>query len=177
MFFRLKTSGKRQYLQIVQNHWDKSRGTPRQQVLVTLGRYDHLVDKGSLKSLLASGERFCDELLILSDHKKGKSKKVSTRRIGAVLIFERLWQESGISEILSELLAERFFEFDVEKAIFFSVLHRILESGSDRNCDKWLREYVYISESESESESVACDIQLHLHHSIALIKIEPFLLT
>ena len=164
MFFRLKTSGKRQYLQIVQNHWDKSRGTPRQQVLVTLGRYDHLVDKGSLKSLLASGERFCDELLILSDHKKGKSKKVSTRRIGAVLIFERLWQESGISEILSELLAERFFEFDVEKAIFFSVLHRILESGSDRNCDKWLREYVYISESESESESVACDIQLHLHH-------------
>lgn len=154
MFFRLKKSGNRQYLQIVQNHWDKSRGMPRQQVLVTLGRYDHLVDKGSLKSLLASGERFCDELLILSDHKKGKSKKVSTRRIGAVLIFERLWKESGISEILSQLLAERFFEFDVEKAIFFSVLHRILESGSDRNCDKWLREYVFI----------ACDIQFHLHH-------------
>ena len=152
MFFRLKTSGNRQYLQIVQNHWDKSRGTPRQQVLVTLGRYDHLVDKGSLKSLLASGERFCNELMILSDHRKGKSKKISTRRIGAVLIFERLWKESGISEILSELLDERFFEFDVEKAIFFSVLHRIIESGSDRNCDKWLREYV------------ACDNQLHLHH-------------
>ena len=151
MFFRLKTSGKRQYLQIVQNQWDKDRGTPRQQVLITLGRYDHLVDKGALKSLLTSGERFCNELMILSDHRKGKSRKISTRRIGAVLIFERLWKESGISEILTQLVAERFFQFDVEKAIFFSVLHRILESGSDRNCDKWLREYV------------ACD-HLHLHH-------------
>jgi transposase len=142
MFFRLKKSGQRQYLQIVQNHWDKSMGIPRQQVLATLGRFDHIVDKGSLKSLLASGERFCNELVVLSDYKKGKSKQITTRRIGPVLVFERLWKESGISEILSELLGERFFEFNVEKTIFFSVLHRIMESGSDRNCHKWLREYL-----------------------------------
>ena len=153
MFFRLKKSGNRQYLQIVQNHWDKSKGMPRQQVLVTLGRYDQLVDKGSLKSLLASGERFCNELMVLSDHKKGKCKKISTRRIGAVLIFERLWKESGIGEILCQLLGERFFEFDVEKAIFISVLHRIMESGSDRNCDKWNREYFTFDSRP-----------LHLHH-------------
>lgn len=75
MFFLLKKSGNRQYLQIVQNHWEKSSGMPRQQVLVTLGRYDHLIDTGSLKSLLASGERFCNELMILSDHDKGKIKE------------------------------------------------------------------------------------------------------
>jgi hypothetical protein len=142
MFFRLKKSGNKQYLQIVQNHWDKAKGMPRQQVLVTLGSYDQLREKGSLKSLLISGERFCNELMILSDHKKGRTKRISTRRIGPVLIFERLWKESGIGEILAELLSKRFFEFNVEKAIFLSVLHRIMESGSDRNCHKWLQEYV-----------------------------------
>ncbi|OPZ23595.1 MAG: Transposase DDE domain protein [Deltaproteobacteria bacterium ADurb.BinA179] len=44
--------------------------------------------------------------------------------------------------MLRELLSQRKFEFDVERAVFLSVLHRLFVSGSDRSCDKWHRDYV-----------------------------------
>jgi len=78
-------------------------------------------------------------LLILS----GKSHvNASARKIGPSLIFERLWKELGINKVITHLLCERKFEFDVERAIFLTVLHRIFMSGSDRSCDKWRRDYV-----------------------------------
>jgi hypothetical protein len=43
--------------------------------------------------------------------------------------------------VIKGLLAERGFEFDVERAIFATVLHRLFVSGSDRACDKWIAEY------------------------------------
>lgn len=153
MFFRLKKSGPRQYLQIVHNYWDKAKGKPRQQVLATLGRFDQIEESGSLESLLASGERFCRELMVLSEYKKDQTNRISTRRIGPTLIFNRLWKETGIEETLSELLSDRYFEFNVERALFITVLHRILESGSDRSCNKWRRDY-----------QIDGNEQLHLHH-------------
>lgn len=153
MFFRLKKSGPRQYLQIVHNYWDKAKGKPRQQVLATLGRFDQIEESGSLESLLASGERFCQELMVLSEHKKDQTNRISTRRIGPGLIFNRLWKETGIEETLSDLLSDRYFEFNVERTLFITVLHRILESGSDRSCNKWRRDY-----------QIDGNEQLHLHH-------------
>jgi len=58
-----------------------------------------------------------------------------------VLIFERLWEELGIGRILSHLLQGRKFGFDVERAIFLTVLHRLMVSGSDRSCEKWRQDY------------------------------------
>lgn len=153
MFFRLKKSGSRQYLQIVHNYWDKSKRTPRQQVLATLGRLDKMEASSALKSLLTSGERFCQELMVLSDHKKGQSNRISTRRIGPTLIFARLWKETGIEETLFQLLSRRYFEFNVERALFTTVLHRIMVSGSDRSCDKWRRDY-----------QIGGNDELQLHH-------------
>ena len=64
------------------------------------------------------------------------------RKVGPALIFERLWKELGIDRILRRLLADRKFGFDVERAIFMTVLHRLFTSGSDRSCDTWRRDYV-----------------------------------
>jgi hypothetical protein len=36
----------------------------------------------------------------------------------------------------------RKFEFDVERAIFQTLLHRLMVSGSNRFCDKWKRDYL-----------------------------------
>ncbi|MBU4371374.1 MAG: IS1634 family transposase, partial [Proteobacteria bacterium] len=58
------------------------------------------------------------------------------------LICERLWKELGIGKIIRRLLADRKFGFDVERAIFLTVLHRLFVSGSDRSCDRWHRDYV-----------------------------------
>jgi hypothetical protein len=64
MFFRLKPSGPRTYLQIVENR--REDGVHRQHVIATLGRADELAASGALASLLASGARLCDQVMLLS---------------------------------------------------------------------------------------------------------------
>jgi hypothetical protein len=66
----------------------------------------------------------------------------SAKKIGPALIFERLWEELAIKKVLQGLLSDRKFEFDVERAIFLTVLHRLFVSGSDRSCEKWQRDYL-----------------------------------
>jgi hypothetical protein len=141
MFFRVKKAGPRHYLQIVQNYWDKEKKKSRQRVLATLGRQEQLCANGGFDSLIKSAERFTDKLLILSEHEKGETTRISTCKLGATLVFQRLWKESGCEKIIKGLLAQRHFEFDVEKAVFLSVLHRLFESGSDRQCALWQKDY------------------------------------
>ena len=43
--------------------------------------------------------------------------------------------------VLQELLADRDFAFPVERAVFLTVLHRLMVSGSDRACDQWRDDY------------------------------------
>jgi hypothetical protein len=140
MFFRAKKSGPRTYLQLVENHWRDGR--PQQTVLATLGRLDELQERGAVDSLLRSGARFAEKLLILGAHERGQLTAVRPLRLGAVLIFERLWRETGCAEVLEQLLAQRRFEFAVERAVFLTVLHRLLQPGSDRAADKWKRDYL-----------------------------------
>ena len=141
MFFRTKTSGPRQYLQIVENTWDPGHGRSRQRVIATLGRLDQLQQSGQLDDLLASGVRFAQQSLLLSAHQQGQLPAITTQRIGPVLIFERLWQQTGCQQVLRQLLADRKFDFPVERAVFLTVLHRLLAPGSDRAADRWKDDY------------------------------------
>lgn len=151
MFFRVKPSGPRRYLQLVENFWDDGR--TKQRVLCTLGRLDQLQQAGQLDALLVSGARFAQQALLLTAHQNGQAPVVTTRRIGPPLIFERLWQQTGCRAVLGELLAERRFEFPVERAVFLTVLHRLCAAGSDRAADRWKRDYALDGAEE-----------LHLHH-------------
>lgn len=139
MFFRQKKSGSRVYLQIVENRWEEGRS--RQRVVATVGRLDQLQQSGQLDGLLKSGARFCDALLVISAHDQGKAPAISTLRIGAPLIFQRLWEQTGCQSVLERLLEGRKFEFPVERAVFLTVLHRLVCSGSDRACEKWKQDY------------------------------------
>lgn len=140
MFFRTKKSGPRRYLQLVENHWRDGR--PQQSVLATVGRLDELQASGQVDALLTSGARFAQKLLILSEHQKNNLPVIRTRRWGAALVFEKLWRESGCQAVLRDLLRERHFEFAVERAVFLTVLHRLVAPGSDRACQSWKRDYV-----------------------------------
>src|SRR5262245_9549458 len=140
MFFRVKTSGERQYLQLVENSWEQGRS--RQRVLATLGRLDHVHQSGQLDALLASGARLAQHALLLTAHRDGQLPVLTTCTIGPALIFERLWQITGCSDVVRELLAERHFEFAVERAVFLTVLHRLLAPGSDRAADRWRVDYL-----------------------------------
>jgi Transposase DDE domain len=139
MFFRVKQSGPRQYLQIVENF--RADGRVRQRVLTTLGRLDELRRSGNLDGLLASGARFAEHVLLLTAHRNGQVPVIKSQRIGPTLIFERLWQETGCQQVLRDLLAPRHFEFSVERAVFLTVLHRLCATGSDRAGQRWKEDY------------------------------------
>jgi transposase len=137
MFVRTKKSGKYQYLQIVQNRREGNKTVQR--VIATLGRLDQLQARGDIESVIKSLARFSEKVLLVLS---GKTQiNASVRKIGPALIFERLWQELGIKKVIESLLSHRKFSFDVERAIFLTVLHRLFVSGSDRSCVKWQRDY------------------------------------
>ena len=138
MFARIKKSGKYQYLQIVENRREGHK--TRQRVISTIGRMDRLNAKGDIEKIIRSMSRFSEKvLLVLTDKSQVNA---SAKKIGPALVFERLWQELGIQKVIKELLSSRKYEFDVERAVFLTVLHRLFVSGSDRSCDRWHRDYV-----------------------------------
>ncbi len=139
MFFRIKPSGERRYLQIVENVRDGAK--TRQSVLCTLGRIDELEADGKLDVLLRSGTRLCATAMLLSSLRDGTLEAASTKRIGGPLVFARLWEESGCRKVIEDVVGGRGFAFSVERAIFATVLHRLLVSGSDRACERWLAAY------------------------------------
>jgi hypothetical protein len=139
VFFRRKQSGRHEYLQIVAN--ERVAGRHRQSVIATLGRVDELEQSGTLERLLRSGARFCEQALVLSALERGQAEILSARRIGAPLIFERLWQETGCAAVIEALAAARGFGFALERAIFLTVLHRLIDPGSDRAAARWRAAY------------------------------------
>ena len=146
MFARVKKSGNNEYLQIVENR--KIAGKVVQRVVSTVGRLDRLRAKGEIETLVRSLSRFSEKVLLVLS---GKSEVAAeTRKIGPALIFERLWQELGIAKVLRQLLNGRLYGFNVERAIFLTVLHRLLVSGSDRFCNQWRRDYVIDGAEELE---------------------------
>jgi hypothetical protein len=139
MFFRVKSSGNRHYLQIVENARDGA--ATRQSVVATLGRVDALQASGKLDVLLRSGARLCESALLVSGLRQGTLDAAASVRIGAPLVFGRLWEETGCRKVIEDLLRGRAFGFPVERAIFATVLHRLMVSGSDRACEQWLEAY------------------------------------
>jgi hypothetical protein len=141
MFFRLKKSGARSYVQIVEN--ERIDGAVRQSVITTLGRIDQLAASGALASLLASGAKLTDQVLLINalDEDTEGTLSVSAKRIGGSLLFGKIWERLGIPDVLGDLLKDRAFEFAVERAIFVATLHRIFASGSDRDCASWMEDY------------------------------------
>ena len=139
MFFRQKRSGKYTYLQIVENRWEDGRS--KQRVIVTLGRLDELRDQGQLEGLLRSGAKLSQAAMVLTAQQKGELPVIATKRIGPELIFQRLWSELKIPQVLTALLAPRRYEFPIERALFLTVMHRLLHSGSDRSCLVWKEDY------------------------------------
>jgi len=150
LFVRTQTNGSRTYLLIVDNEWVD--GKVKQHVLHRLGRLDELLANGQLDSLLQSLGRFSEKLAVLGAHARGESITTRSAKIGPGLIFERLWQACSIDTVLTALLADRRFEFSVERAIFLTVLHRLFAPGSDRAAEKWKDDYAI--------EGVA-DLELH----------------
>ena len=152
MFVRSKKSGTYEYLQIVENQ--RIDGQVRQRVIATLGRLDVLQATGQIDGLLSSCARFAQKVSVLDAHKRGQLPPAETIKIGPPKVFGRLWQQFGIKKIVKELLGDRKYEFDVERAIFMTVLHRVMVSGSDRAAEQWCRGYAIEGIDEIELHQI-----------------------
>lgn len=139
MYFRKKKSGKYEYLQIVEGR--REGGKVRQQALLTLGTCAEWLDGGKLDALLVSGARLSDKAALLLAHQAGESEPVSCERVGPDLVFGRLWRELHIGEAIRSLAAGNGFKFDVERAVYRAVIHRLFRSGSDRASMAWADDY------------------------------------
>src|ERR1017187_5458285 len=155
MFCRIKKSGGRAYVQVVENK--RVDGAVRQSVIANLGRADDLIASGALASLLASGAKLTEQVLLINalDEDADGSLSIAAKRIGGPLLFGRIWERLGIADVFGELLKHRAVEFAVERAVFVGTLHRLFVSGSDRDCSSWMEDYDILGVDG-----------LDLHHSV-----------
>ena len=139
MFVREKRINGYTYLYLVETV--REDGRAKQRIIKNLGRKEAVTASGALERLASSVARYAERAVVLSQIEAGKPERLACKRIGAPLLFGRLWKETGCRAVIEDLLAGRGFEFPVERAVFATVLHRIMVSGSDRACEKWLADY------------------------------------
>ena len=139
MFVREKRINGYTYLYLVETV--RENGRAKQRIIKNLGRKEVLAASGALERLASSVARYAERAVVLSQLEAGNPERLACMRIGAPLLFGRLWDETGCRAVIEDLLSGRDFEFAVERAVFTTVLHRIMVSGSDRACEKWLIDY------------------------------------
>lgn len=140
MFVRVKavqSAGRTyRYLQIVENA--REGGRVRQRVVGNLGRLDELTASGDLERVITQMVEHCPSVRLLRAEAEGSLAVLSDRVWGPVLVFERLWEELGLKELLGTLGKRHRLKFDFERMIFAQTLQRFLEPGSDLRGSKWV---------------------------------------
>jgi len=139
MFVREKRINGYTYLYLVETV--REDGRAKQRIIKNLGRKEVLAASGALERLASSVVRYAERAVVLAQIEAGNRAELACKRIGPPLLFGRLWEETGCRAVIEDLLSGRSFEFAVERAILATVLHRIMVSGSDRTCEKWLADY------------------------------------
>jgi hypothetical protein len=139
MFVREKRIAGHAYLYLVESV--REDGRTKQRIIKNLGRKEAVLASGELERLAVSIGRYAERAIVLSQLEAGNPEGLTCKRIGPPLLFGRLWQETGCAAVITDLLAGRGFEFAVERAVFATVLHRIMVSGADRACEKWMADY------------------------------------
>jgi DDE family transposase len=135
MFIRVKKIGPYEYLYLVENAREGGRHVQR--VIKALGRRDEVEASGLLDGLIASAARHSRRSIVLSSFYRGELAELRRQSIGPDLVFGHLWRGTGCQAVLHQHLAGRSFGFDVERAVYLTVLHRLMVSGSDRHASTW----------------------------------------
>lgn len=135
MFVRVKKIGRYEYLYLVENAREGGRHVQR--VIKALGRRDEVEGSDLLDALIASAARHSRRSIVLSSFYRGELAELLRQSIGPNLVFGHLWRETGCQAVLHQHLAGRSFGFDVERAVYLTVLHRLMVSGSDRHANTW----------------------------------------
>src|SRR5260370_11596584 len=118
MFVREKRIGAYSYLYLVETV--RENGKTKQRIIRNLGRTEDVAARGDLDRLARSAARLAQRSMILSLLGDAGVPKLSCRRIGAALLFERLWIESGCPGGRGALVAGRPLELAPQRAVFLT---------------------------------------------------------
>ena len=131
MFVRVKSIGRYEYLYLVENAREGGRHVQR--IVKSLGRRDAVENSDLLDGPIASAAQHSRRSILLSSFYRGELVELRRRSIGPDLAFGHLWREVGCQGVLRRHLVSRRFGFDFERAIYLTMLHRLMVSGSDRH--------------------------------------------
>ena len=93
MFVREKRINGYTYLYLVENV--REDGRAKQRIIKNLGRKEAVVASGGLERLAGSIARYAERAPVLSRLEAGNPDRLACKRIGAPLLFGRLWEETG----------------------------------------------------------------------------------
>src|ERR671932_395963 len=109
MFVREKRINGYSYLYLVETV--REHGRARQRIIKNLGRKEAVTASGALERLARSVARYAERAVVLSQIGAAPPEGPACTRIGAPLLFGRLWEESGCRAVTEDLIHGRSFEF------------------------------------------------------------------
>src|SRR3982750_1596228 len=107
MFVREKRINGYAYLYLVETV--REGGRARQRIIKNLGRKDAVTASGALQRLARSAARYPERPIVLPQSGAGTPDGLACKRIGAPLLFGRLWEEPGCRAVIEHLLGGRSF--------------------------------------------------------------------
>src|SRR5574337_486038 len=131
MYARIKQSGPRRYLQLVEGH-RKAAGQVRQRVVATLGRVDQLQD-GALDALIAGLQRAAGHTAL-----SAQPEFLAAQAFGHVYLLHELWQSLGLEAALAQAMRSSRRRFDAPALIRTMVFNRLCEPSSKLGVLRWL---------------------------------------
>lgn len=145
---RLADGSRVRYLQLAQKVRDPETGIPRDEVLYHFGREDRL-DQEQLRRLIESLSRFLEpgERTAVQARLHGLGTEVEAERslcFGGSYVLDRLWRRLELDKVLGDLLRERSFGHDIERALFALVANRALDPRSKLAVERWVGRRVAI---------------------------------
>jgi hypothetical protein len=141
------------HLQIADSVWNRTKKRSEVRIVWNCGRVDDPKVRERLRRLAHSILRRCAPEEIVADNPDWQL--IDAWPYGPVYVLEQLWQRVGIAEAVQRHVAQRKFDFPVERALFAMVANRAVAPCSKLYCyDQWLREDVRIEGTE----------KLELHH-------------
>ena len=102
MFVREKRIGAYSYLYLVETV--RENGRTKQRIIRNLGRKEVVEARGYLDRLARSAARLSQRSIVMSLVDGGAAPDLKCRRIGAPLLFERLWRDSGCRAVVEQIL-------------------------------------------------------------------------
>ena len=103
MFVREKHINGYTYLYLVESV--REDGRAKQRIIKNLGRKDAVLASGELERLMTSISRYAERAVVLAQLHSGDLDGLSCKRIGAPLLFARLWQDTGCRAVLLSVCA------------------------------------------------------------------------